>query len=77
MIQICKKCTGSFCEALYSLWLIPVPALIRWTSPTRMTELVPVLSLCANGAFEHVGDDFHVAVRVSAESGAGERLDLH
>jgi hypothetical protein len=32
---------------LNSLWLIPVPALMRCTSPGRITALVPVLSLCS------------------------------
>jgi hypothetical protein len=45
-IQICRKCTSSLSDALYSLWLIPVPALMRCTSPTRITELVPCC-LCA------------------------------
>jgi hypothetical protein len=33
-------------EALNSLWVTPVPADMRCTSPGRMIELVPMLSLC-------------------------------
>ncbi|MNU02325.1 hypothetical protein D3C72_2459940 [compost metagenome] len=32
-IQICRKCTGSVAEWLNSLWLTPLPALMRCTSP--------------------------------------------
>ena len=32
---------------LYSLWRTPVPALMRCTSPGRMTEPLPRLSLCS------------------------------
>ena len=48
MIQICRKCTGSVFEALNSLCRTPLPALMRWTSPGRITELEPVESLCAS-----------------------------
>ncbi|MNY64487.1 hypothetical protein D3C86_2016110 [compost metagenome] len=46
--QICRKCTGSSREALYSLWRTPVPALIICTSPGRITEPVPIESLCSS-----------------------------
>ena len=45
--HICRKCTGSVCEWLNSLCRIPVPADITWTSPGRITEPVPMLSLCS------------------------------
>ena len=48
-----------------------MPALIRCTSPGRITEPVPIESLCVERALEHVGDDLHVAVRVGAEALAG------
>ena len=32
-IQICNRERGSVCEGLYSLWRIPLPALISWKSP--------------------------------------------
>ena len=35
-------------EALCSLWVMPVPALMRCTSPGRMVEPLPMLSLCAS-----------------------------
>ena len=35
-------------EALYSLWVTPVPALMRCTSPGRITEWLPMLSLWAS-----------------------------
>ena len=47
MIQICRKRTGSVRLALYSLWRTPVPADMRCTSPGRITECSPVLSLCS------------------------------
>ena len=37
-IQICRKCTGSLREWLYSLWATPVPALINWMSPGTIPE---------------------------------------
>ena len=46
--QICRKWTGAFFEALYSLWRTPVPADMRWISPGRMTDPVPMLSLCSS-----------------------------
>ena len=48
MIQIWRKWTGSVFEALNSLCRTPVPALMRWTSPGRMTEPVPIESLCSS-----------------------------
>ena len=47
-IQICRKCTGSLSEALNSLCITPVPALMRCTSPGRMTEPLPSESLWAS-----------------------------
>ena len=43
--QICRKCTPSVFDALSSLCITPVPALIRWTSPGRITAPVPIESL--------------------------------
>ena len=45
-----------------------VPALMRCTSPGRIVEPLPIESLCAERAFEHVADDLHVAVAVRAEA---------
>ena len=47
-IQICRKCTGSSSDGLNSLCVTPVPALMRCTSPGRITEPVPMESLCAS-----------------------------
>src|SRR5216683_1022892 len=47
MIQICKKCSGSKGDELNSLCMMPVPAVIRCTSPAGMTLLVPRLSRCS------------------------------
>ena len=46
--QICRKCTGSVFEALYSLCVTPVPARMNWISPGRITPPPPVLSLCSS-----------------------------
>jgi hypothetical protein len=43
-IQIWRKWTGSVWLALYSLCSMPVPADMRWSSPGRITEPVPMLS---------------------------------
>ena len=67
-IQIWSRCTRSVGEGLDSLWRTPVPALMRWTSPGRMTEPVPRLSRCSSAPSEHVGDDLHVAMGVGAGS---------
>src|SRR5437868_4918607 len=40
-IQICRKCTGSVSEALNSLCATPLPALMRCTSPGRITPPPP------------------------------------
>src|SRR5713101_611695 len=47
MIQICKKCNGAEGDGLNSLCVMPVPAVIRCTSPAGMTLLVPRLSRCS------------------------------
>lgn len=47
-IQICSRWTGSVFEALNSLWRIPVPALMRWISPGRISEPLPRLSRCSS-----------------------------
>ena len=44
-IQIWRKRTGSACEWFHSLWTTPLPALMRWTSPGRIVELLPIVSL--------------------------------
>src|SRR5580698_8737801 len=46
-IQICKKCSGSADVGLNSLCWMPVPALIRCTSPAGITLRVPRLSRCS------------------------------
>jgi hypothetical protein len=56
-------------EALNSLWRTPVPALMRCTSPGRITEPLPICPVLER-AVEHVADDLHVAVAVGAEAGA-------
>ena len=48
MIQIWSRWTGSESDALNSLWVTPVPALILWTLPGRMVEPLPMLSLWAS-----------------------------
>ena len=47
-IQICRKWTSSSGDALNSLCVTPVPADMRCTSPGRITEPVPMLSLCCS-----------------------------
>src|SRR5208283_3936200 len=44
--QICSRRTGRESEPLNSLCRIPVPALIRWASPGRISPSEPVESLC-------------------------------
>ena len=44
LTQICSRWTGSLGEALYSLWVTPVPAVMRCTSPAVIWASVPVLS---------------------------------
>src|SRR5581483_11340899 len=66
-IQICSRWTGSVCDALASLWRMPRPAVMRWLSPGRMMEPVPMLQR----TLEHIGDDFHVAVRMRGKASAG------
>src|SRR5229473_2254828 len=50
---------------------MPVPADMICTSPGRITEPVPMLSLCSSAPFQNVGNDLHVLVPVGVESGAG------
>jgi len=45
-IQICRKWTSSVSEALCSLCVMPVPALMRCTSPGRIKDPLPRLSPC-------------------------------
>ena len=54
-IQICRKCVVSFGAWLNSLCITPRPALMRCTSPGRITpegapalRPLPMLSLCAS-----------------------------
>ena len=48
IIQIWNKLMGSVSDALYSEWRTPFPADIACTSPGRITDSFPMLSLCAS-----------------------------
>ena len=48
MIQIWRKCVGSVADALYSLWMTPLPADIACTSFGPSSCASPMLSLCAS-----------------------------
>ena len=63
-IQICRKCTGAGFEGIeLARGSSPVPADMRCTWPGRITAAVAEAVLVLECAFEHVGDDLHVAVR--------------
>ena len=61
---ICRKCTASAADGLNSLCCIPLPALMRCTSPGR---IVTHAVLVFEQPGEYIADDLHVTVGVGGE----------
>ena len=47
LIHICSKRSGLSRDALYSLWAMPLPAVMRCTSPAVICSVWPMLSRCS------------------------------
>jgi len=57
--QSCNRWTGSLSEWLNSECRTPVPALIRWISPGRITPVLPYC-LVFERTLDDIGHDFHL-----------------
>ena len=54
-----------------SEWLIPVPALITWTSPGEDVSDIAGTVFMGDHALANISDNLDVRVRVAAETGIG------
>ena len=52
-----------------SWWMMPLPAVIHWTSPARQRAAIAEAVAVIDRAREHVGDGLDAAMRMPGEAG--------